>query len=62
MTLIAVTRFEAVDTVTPDEVRSRHTALVGAVRTARPGLTEERIGQLEDGNGSACGAGTPRTA
>ncbi|MFG1813768.1 hypothetical protein ACGFIF_08400 [Kribbella sp. NPDC049174] len=49
MTLIAVTRFEAVDTVTADDVRSRHTALVGAVRAARPGLTEARLGQLEDG-------------
>jgi hypothetical protein len=49
MTLIAVTRFEAVDTVTADEVRTLHTALVGAVRTARSGLTEARLGQLEDG-------------
>ncbi|TDD12448.1 hypothetical protein E1218_35365 [Kribbella turkmenica] len=49
MTLIAVTRFEAVDTVTADEVRDRHTALVGAVRAARPGLTEARLGQLDDG-------------
>jgi hypothetical protein len=45
MTLIAVTRFETVDTVEPTEVRDRHTALVEAVRAAAPGLTEARLGR-----------------
>ncbi|WP_433169500.1 hypothetical protein [Kribbella sp. CA-247076] len=49
MALIAVTRFEAVDSATVEEVRSRHTALVGAVRAAQAGLTEARLGQLDNG-------------
>jgi hypothetical protein len=49
MSLIAVTRFEVVDTVEAIEVRDRHTALVEAVRTATPGLTEARLGRLADG-------------
>ncbi|MGW1346948.1 hypothetical protein ACWCOV_38255 [Kribbella sp. NPDC002412] len=49
MSLIAVTRFETVDTVEATEIRDRHTALVEAVRTATPGLTEARLGRLPDG-------------
>ncbi|GAB2643431.1 antibiotic biosynthesis monooxygenase [Kribbella swartbergensis] len=49
MSLIAVTRFEAVDTAEATEIRDRHTALVQAVRAARPGLIEARLGRLDDG-------------
>ena len=47
MSLIAITRFEATtddDTV----IRTRHNALVDAVRRVIPGLTEARLGRLQD--------------
>jgi hypothetical protein len=47
MSLIAITKFEA--TTTDDaEIRSRHNALVDAVRASIPGLTEARLGRLGD--------------
>jgi hypothetical protein len=49
MSLIAVTRFQAVDAADEADVRGRHSALVKAVRAAEPGLTEARLGRLGDG-------------
>jgi hypothetical protein len=47
MSLIAVSRFEAT-TEDAEEIRSKHNALVDAVRAAIPGLTEARLGRLAD--------------
>jgi hypothetical protein len=47
MSLIAITRFEATTDDAAD-VRARHNALVDAVRTSIPGLTEARLGRLGD--------------
>jgi len=47
MSLIAITRFEAT-TDDATDIRTKHNALVDAVRTAIPGLTEARLGRLGD--------------
>ncbi|MER5321711.1 antibiotic biosynthesis monooxygenase [Streptosporangium roseum] len=47
MPIITVTRFQA-DPADADELRARHTALVSATRAALPGLTEARLGRLDD--------------
>lgn len=47
MPLISVTRFQA-DPADAEEIRARHAALVTAIRTAQPGLTEARLGRLDD--------------
>ncbi len=47
MSLIAVTRFEAT-TDDATDIRTQHNALVDAVRAAIPGLTEARLGRLEN--------------
>jgi heme-degrading monooxygenase HmoA len=47
MSLIAITRFEAT-TDDATDIRTRHNALVDAVRASIPGLTEARLGRLED--------------
>ncbi|MGK5557638.1 antibiotic biosynthesis monooxygenase [Actinomadura kijaniata] len=48
MTVISVTRFQA-DPADAEAVRARHAALVSAVRAAQDGLTEARLGRLDDG-------------
>ncbi|MBF8185263.1 antibiotic biosynthesis monooxygenase [Nonomuraea sp. K274] len=48
MPVISITRFQA-DAAGADEVRARHAALVAATRDALPGLTEARLGRLDDG-------------
>ncbi|MFI6826644.1 MULTISPECIES: hypothetical protein [unclassified Kribbella] len=45
MSLIAITKFEAV-TKDAGEVLDRHNALVDAVRASIPGLTEARLGRV----------------
>lgn len=47
MALISVTRFQA-DPADAEQVRARHAALVTAVRATQPGLTEARLGRLND--------------
>jgi quinol monooxygenase YgiN len=47
MPVISVTRFQA-DPADAEQVLARHTALVSAIRAARPGLTEARLGRLDD--------------
>lgn len=47
MSLIAITRFEATTDDAAD-IRTRHNALVDAVRATIPGLTEARLGRLKD--------------
>ena len=47
MSLIAITRFEAT-TDEAAEIQTAHNALVDAVRASVPGLTEARLGRLED--------------
>ncbi|MEU4293279.1 antibiotic biosynthesis monooxygenase [Kribbella sp. NPDC026596] len=47
MSLIAITRFEATTDDAAD-IRTRHNDLVDAVRATIPGLTEARLGRLED--------------
>ncbi|MEV1177125.1 antibiotic biosynthesis monooxygenase [Nonomuraea sp. NPDC049784] len=47
MPIISVTRFQA-DPADADQVRTRHAALVDAARAALPGLTEARLGRLND--------------
>ncbi|MBG0831826.1 antibiotic biosynthesis monooxygenase [Planomonospora sp. ID67723] len=47
MTVISVTRFQA-DPADAAQVRARHAALVSATRAALPGLTEARLGRLDD--------------
>lgn len=47
MPVISVTRFQA-DPADAEQVRVRHTALVSAIRAAQSGLTEARLGRLDD--------------
>ncbi|NUO99661.1 MAG: hypothetical protein HOW59_17240 [Nonomuraea sp.] len=47
MTVISVTRFQA-DPADAEQVQARHSALVGAVRATVSGLTEARLGRLDD--------------
>ncbi len=47
MSIVSVTRFQA-DPADTDQVRARHAALVTAIRAAQPGLTEARLGRLDD--------------
>ncbi|WP_326826472.1 antibiotic biosynthesis monooxygenase [Streptosporangium sp. NBC_01639] len=47
MPLISITRFHA-DPADAEQVRARHAALVTALRTTLPGLTEARLGRLDD--------------
>jgi heme-degrading monooxygenase HmoA len=47
MSLIAITRFEAT-TEDAADIRTRHNALVDAVRASIPGLTEARLGRQQD--------------
>ncbi|MEU8251019.1 antibiotic biosynthesis monooxygenase [Nonomuraea sp. NPDC048916] len=47
MTVISVTRFQA-DPADAEKVRERHAALVTAIRSAQSGLTEARLGRLND--------------
>ncbi|MER5997531.1 antibiotic biosynthesis monooxygenase [Nonomuraea angiospora] len=47
MTVISVTRFQA-DPADAEQVQARHAALVTAIRAAQPGLTEARLGRLND--------------
>ncbi|MEV4248280.1 antibiotic biosynthesis monooxygenase [Streptosporangium canum] len=47
MSTISVTRFQA-DPADADQVRARHAALVTAIRATQPGLTEARLGRLDD--------------
>ncbi|MFG3437036.1 antibiotic biosynthesis monooxygenase [Nonomuraea sp. NPDC047897] len=48
MAVISVTRFQA-EPADAEQVRARHAALVTAIRAAQPGLTEARLGRLDDG-------------
>ncbi|MBE1490697.1 antibiotic biosynthesis monooxygenase [Plantactinospora soyae] len=48
MALISITRFQA-DPADAAQVRAQHAALVTAIRAALPGLTEARLGRLDDG-------------
>ncbi|MFJ2032260.1 antibiotic biosynthesis monooxygenase [Streptosporangium sp. NPDC087985] len=47
MPVISVTRFQA-DPADAAEVRVRHAALVSAIRATLSGLTEARLGRLND--------------
>ncbi|MEV6157714.1 antibiotic biosynthesis monooxygenase [Nonomuraea sp. NPDC052129] len=47
MSVISVTRFQA-DPAEAEQVRARHATLVSAVRDKLPGLTEARLGRLDD--------------
>ncbi|MBT2227698.1 antibiotic biosynthesis monooxygenase [Nonomuraea sp. NEAU-A123] len=47
MSIVSVTRFQA-DPADADQVRARHTALVSAIRAELSGLTEARLGRLDD--------------
>jgi quinol monooxygenase YgiN len=47
MSVISITRFQA-DPANADQVQARHAALVTAIRTTLPGLTEARLGRLSD--------------
>ncbi|MFF0869746.1 antibiotic biosynthesis monooxygenase [Nonomuraea sp. NPDC003560] len=47
MPVISVTRFQA-DPADAEEVQARHAALVTAIRATAPGLTEARLGRLDD--------------
>ncbi|SEU43700.1 antibiotic biosynthesis monooxygenase [Nonomuraea wenchangensis] len=47
MSVITVTRFQA-DPADAEELRARHAALVSATRAALPGLTEARLGRIDD--------------
>jgi quinol monooxygenase YgiN len=47
MSLISVTRFQA-DPADAEQVKARHAALVTAIRSTVPGLTEARLGRLND--------------
>ncbi|MEU4571989.1 antibiotic biosynthesis monooxygenase [Nonomuraea sp. ATR24] len=48
MPVIAVTRFQA-DPADAERLRARHADLVAATRAVVPGLTEARLGRLDDG-------------
>ncbi|GAA2738400.1 antibiotic biosynthesis monooxygenase [Actinocorallia aurantiaca] len=47
MPVITVTRFQA-DPADAEQIRARHAALVAATRAACPGLTEARLGRIDD--------------
>ncbi|GLW96867.1 antibiotic biosynthesis monooxygenase [Microtetraspora sp. NBRC 16547] len=47
MPIISVTRFQA-DPADAEQVQARHAALVSAIRSVHPGLTEARLGRLDD--------------
>ncbi|NUR88819.1 MAG: hypothetical protein HOY71_32430 [Nonomuraea sp.] len=47
MAVISITRFHA-DPAAAEQVRIRHAALVDAIRAAGPGLTEARLGRLDE--------------
>ncbi|GAA2394736.1 antibiotic biosynthesis monooxygenase [Nonomuraea africana] len=47
MSVITVTRFQ-IDPADAEQLRDRHAALVAATRAACPGLTEARLGRLDD--------------
>ena len=47
MPLISITRFQA-DPADAEQVKARHAALVTAIRASQPGLTEARLGRLDD--------------
>ncbi|MGN9846317.1 hypothetical protein ACTMTI_50210 [Nonomuraea sp. H19] len=47
MSVITVTRFQ-IDPADAGQLRTRHAALVSAIRAALPGLTEARLGRLDD--------------
>jgi hypothetical protein len=47
MSLVSITRFQA-DPADAEQVKARHAALVTAIRTTLPGLTEARLGRLND--------------
>lgn len=48
MSVISITRFQA-EPADAEEIRTRHTGLVSAIRAAQPGsLTEARLGRLDD--------------
>ncbi|WP_067177310.1 antibiotic biosynthesis monooxygenase [Microtetraspora niveoalba] len=47
MPVISVTRFQA-DPADAEQVQVQHAALVTAIRTTVPGLTEARLGRLND--------------
>ncbi|MER7617743.1 antibiotic biosynthesis monooxygenase [Nonomuraea wenchangensis] len=47
MSVVTVTRFQA-DPADAEELRARHAALVSATRAAFPGLTEARLGRIDD--------------
>lgn len=47
MSVISVTRFHA-DPADAEQVQARHAALVTAIRSAQSGLTEARLGRLDD--------------
>jgi quinol monooxygenase YgiN len=47
MPLISITRFQA-DPAHAEQVQARHAALVTAIRATLPGLTEARLGRLND--------------
>ncbi|MBG0564447.1 antibiotic biosynthesis monooxygenase [Actinoplanes aureus] len=49
MPVVTVTRFQ-IDPADADELRARHAALVTATRAAVPGLTEARLGRIDDEN------------
>lgn len=47
MTVISITRFQA-DPADAEQVQTRHAALVTAIRATLTGLTEARLGRLDD--------------
>lgn len=47
MTMVAITRFQA-EPADAEEVRARHTTLVSTVRSLTDGLSEARLGRLDD--------------
>ncbi|MER7370493.1 antibiotic biosynthesis monooxygenase [Nonomuraea wenchangensis] len=47
MTVISITQFQA-DPAEAEQVQARHAALVAAVRATQSGLTEARLGRLND--------------
>lgn len=47
MSVITVTRFKA-DPADAEQVQARHAALVAAIRATQSGLTEARLGRLND--------------
>ncbi|MEV0811039.1 antibiotic biosynthesis monooxygenase [Micromonospora sp. NPDC050200] len=47
MSVVTVTRFR-IDPADAEQLRARHAALVSTTRAALPGLTEARLGRLDD--------------